>query len=235
MDYYFGKAGLPITVFLAVIIPLAGCATSPQRPSEQAVSVPEDSLTLVFVREFSFDRRIDDIKDEARILDCVRDEITGLRPGQQIVSFDRFRRIAFPDLRRESVPRRPDFFAVMLDSAEFYENIAPLGLRYVAFVGGVTETSDPHGEGICVVSPGGGGCFAYWEWDQTSRIGATILDLKKAKTVDRLEARASGKAWFAIVGIFPLGVPSATGAVACRDLGTRIAQFLGNEEKSSEE
>ncbi len=227
------RVGAVVAVFLAMAMFLTGCATSRDRPSGPAANVSTDSLMLVFVREFSFERRIDDIKAKGRILDCVRGEILRLRPKQPMVSFDRFRRTAFPDLQRESVPQHPKYFGVLTGSAKFREAIAPLDLRYVVFVGGVVETSEREGAGLCVIGPGGA-CFAYWEWDSASRMGATVFDLKTAQTADRIEASASGKAWFAIVGVFPIGVPSVTGDTACKDLGVQIARFLAGELNPAE-
>ncbi len=223
-----------VAVFLLMAMFLTGCATSRDRPSGQVANVSKDSLMLVFVREFSFDRRIDDIKAKGRILDCVRDEILRLRPKQPMVSFDQFRRAAFPDLQRESVPQHPKYFGVLTGSAKFREAIAPLDLRYVVFVGGVVETSEPEAWGICVAGPGGAACFAYWQWDKASRMGATVFDLKKAQTADRVQASASGKAWFAIVGVFPIGFPSVPSAVACKDLGGQIARFLASAQNPAE-
>lgn len=228
------RVGAAVAVFLVMAMLLTGCATPRDRPGGQVANVSKDSLMLVFVREFSFDRRIDDIKAKGRILECVRGEILRLRPKQPMVSFDQFRRTAFPDLQRESVPQHPKYFGVLTGSAKFREAIAPLDLRYVVFVGGVVETSEPEGGGICVVAPGGGGCFAYWEWDTASRMGATVLDLKKARTGDRVQASASGKAWFAIVGVFPIGIPSDPSGAACKDLGVRIAQSITNGQSPAE-
>ncbi len=227
------QVGAAVAVFLVMAMLLTGCATSRDRPSGQVANVAKDSLMLVFVREFSFERRIDDIKAKGRILDCVRGEILRLRPKQPMVSFDQFRRTAFPDLQRESVPQHPKYFGVLTGSAKFREAIAPLDLRYVVFVGGVVETSEREGGGLCVIGPGGA-CFVYWEWDSASRMGATVFDLKKAQTADRIEASASGKAWFAIVGVFPIGVPSVTGDTACKDLGVQIARFLASEQNPAE-
>jgi hypothetical protein len=65
-------------------------------------------------------------------------------------------------------------------------------------------------------------------------MGATILDLKKVRTADGIEARASGKAWFAFVGVVPIGLPSDPSDTACKDLGVQIARFLASEQNPAE-
>ncbi len=129
-----------------MFVALAACQAS--TPADQSLgpsttgaeTSPDNGIMLVFVREFSFDRDIDDIKAKGRILDCVRGEILLLRPKQRIVSFDEFRRTAFPNLSPESAPRNPKYLSMLLQRADFRDRIRPLGIRHIAFIGGVTET-----------------------------------------------------------------------------------------------
>ncbi len=222
-----------VAVFMVMATLLTGCVTSRDRPNGQVADVSKDSLMLVFVREFSFDRDIDDIKAKGRILDCVRGEILRLRPKQRIVSFDEFRRTAFPDLSPESAPRNPKYLSMLLQRTDFRDRIQPLGIRHIAFIGGVTKTVTDGGI-ACVGAYAGVGCFGLITWDKKSRLGASVLDLNYSRREENLEASASGTAWFAIVGVFPIGVPSVTGDTACKDLGVQIARFLASEQNPAE-
>ncbi len=217
-----------------MFVALAACQAS--TPADQslgpsangAATSPDDGIMLVFVREFSFDRDIDDIKAKGRILDCVRGEILRLRPKQRIVSFDEFRRTAFPDLSPESAPRNPKYLSMLLQRTDFRDRIRPFGIRHIAFIGGVTKTFTDGGIG-CVGAGPGFGCFGLITWDKNSRLGASVLDLKYSRREENLNASASGTAWLAVVGIFPIGLPSDTVGTVCRDLGTRLTRYLDGE------
>ena len=214
-----------------MFVALAACQAS--TPADQslgpsatgAATSPDDGIMLVFVREFSFDRDIDDIKAKGRILDCVRGEILRLRPKQRIVSFDEFRRTAFPDLSPESAPRNPKYLSMLLQRTDFRDRIQPLGIRHIAFIGGVTKTITDGGI-ACVGAGPGAGCFGLITWDKKSRLGASVLDLGKTGRTESLSGLSSGTSWFAVIGIFPMGFASDTVGSACRDLGTRLAAFL---------
>ncbi len=222
-----------------MFVALAACQAS--TPADQslgpsangAATSPDDGIMLVFVREFSFDHDIDDIKAKGRILDCVRDEILRLRPKQRIVSFDEFRRTAFPDLSPESAPRNPKYLSMLLQRTDFRDRIRPFGIRHIAFIGGVTKTVTDGGIG-CVGAGPGFGCFGLITWDKNSRLGASVLDLKYSRREENLNASASGTAWLAVVGIFPIGLPSDPSYVACKDLGVRIARSISNEQNPAE-
>ncbi len=228
-------------LYLVTVMFLALAACQANTPADQslgpsasgAATSPDDGIMLVFVREFSFDRSIDDVKAKSRILDCVRGEILRLRPMQRVVSFDEFRRTAFPDLSPESAPRNPKYLSMLLQRTDFRDRIRPFGIRHIAFIGGVTKTVTDGGI-ACVGAGPGFGCFGLITWDKNSRLGASVLDLNYSRREENLEASASGTAWFAIVGLFPIGLPSDPSYVACKDLGGRIARSIANEQNSAE-
>ena len=221
------------TVLLSAALALSACSAQESHGQTQAVSVAasDDGIMLVFLREFSFEPDVYDIKDEGRILDCMSRAIRQHRPEQRIVKFDEFRKLAFPKLKSASAPRQPKFLSMMFEDPAFRGKIDHLRLRYIAFVGGVTK-SEVEGGVTCAGSGPRGVCFGAWTWDKESRVGASILDLGTVREVEAVEARASGTAWFAIIGAFPIGLPAATEAAACSDLGVRISRFLHQRHRN---
>ena len=222
-----------------MFVALAACQAStpadqPLGPSAAgAATSPDDGIMLVFYREFSFEANSDDITNEAQVIECTGETIRRNRPQQHIVSFDEFRRTAFPDLSPESAPRNPKYLSMLLQRTDFRDRIRPLGIRHIAFIGGVTKTVTDGGIG-CVGAGPGFGCFGLITWDKNSRLGASVLDLKYSRREENLNASASGTAWLAVVGIFPIGLPSDPSYVACKDLGVRIARSISNEQNPTE-
>ena len=72
-------------------------------------------------------------------------------------------------------------------------------------------------------------CFGLITWDKTSRLGASVLDLKYSGRTGNLNASSSATAWLAIIGIFPIGVPVETVGRVCSDLGRRLTRYLDGE------
>jgi len=221
---------LLISVVLGAAASVSACASGEGRPAAMIdpIAAPRDvgdGIMLVFLREFSFAAGEDDIRDEERIVSCVSEVIRKRRPARRIVPYDEFRARAFAHIDPASAPRRPEFLATLFADPEFRERVKPLRLRYVAFLGGVTEI-DAEGDGGCIAGPGAVVCLGLWTWDKRSRMGAAILDLENMQMSGQTAAVAAGTAWLALVGVFPIGLPAATEQVACRDLGSGIAGFL---------
>lgn len=217
-----------------MFVALAACQAStpadqPPGPSATgAATSPDDGIMLVFYREFSFEAGVDDIADEAQVIECTAETIRRNRPQQHIISFDEFRRTAFPNLSPESAPRNPKYLSMLLQRTDFRDRIRPLGIRHIAFIGGVTKTVTDGGIG-CVGAGPGFGCFGLITWDKKSRLGASVLDLNYPRREQNLNATSSGTAWLAVVLIFPVGLPSDTVGTVCRDLGTRLTRYLDGE------
>ncbi len=218
-------------VMAVLFVALAACQTvapggQPLAPSAAgAAASPDDGIMLVFYRELSFVAGVDDIANEALIIECAGETIRRNRPQQRIVSFDTFRRTAFPDLSPESAPRNPKYLSMLLQRDDFQDRIRPLGIRHIAFIGGVTETETKGGIGCLGAGPGWG-CFGLITWDHESRLGASVLDLNDPRREEHLDASASGTSWFAMALIFPAGFPSDTVGAACRDLGRQLTAYL---------
>ena len=215
---------------LFVLALLSGCATRALTPADRpldpsaagAATSPDDGIMLVFYRELSFAAGVDDIANEAQVIECTGETIRRNRPQQHIVSFDEFRRTAFPNMAPDSAPRNPKYLSMLLQRTDFQDRIRPLGIRHIAFIGGVTETTQD-GFMIPIV---GGGWFGLITWDKKSRLGASVLDLKHSQRETNMDASSSGTSWFAMVGIIPMGAPSDTVGTVCRDLGARLTRYL---------
>ncbi len=184
---------------------------------------------IVFLRDLSFEPGVDDITDETFIVDCIQNAVQSRSPGRRFVTYDKFRKLAFPDLPAKSTPRQPRYMAMVLERPKVRERIAGLGLRYIIFVGGVTETHAGGGM-VCGGAAGGVGCLGLITWDKESRLGASVMDLAGEGELETSQASAMGTAWLAIVFVFPLGLPAATESDVCAQQGRKIATLLTDRD-----
>jgi hypothetical protein len=206
---------------VAVLLSIASNVSGAQAASPEA----GDGVMLVMLRRFSFAPDTEDVKDEATIVKCITDSLRARRPGQRMVSFEEFQRVAFPRLTPATAPKRPEFLELMFRDAAFRRRIETLNLRYVVYIGGVSEIGKKSGGGICYIGPVSG-CVIVREWDRDTRIGATVMDIDRRQVVGKTEARAAGKSWFALVVIVPIGNVADTEGKACWDLGAKLATIL---------
>ncbi len=211
--------------------PVATTPSAKQAPASAAsVEAPPHAIAIVFLHEFDFAPNIQNISEEDRIVRCVAGAIRGEVPGQRIVSFDAFRRAAFPELPREAAPRSPEYLTHLLKDPTFTERVAPLELRYLLFVGGTTHVDQVAGGFSCVGGYPYAACAGYWQWEKTSHIAASLMDFRSTATAKAFETTQAGTAWLAVVQIFPVGMPAATESAACTDIGRRVGRFLRGME-----
>lgn len=162
---------------------------------------------------------------------CVEEEIRARRPTQRLVSFDQFRRHAFPQIEEAAVPRDPADLGVLFEDSNFRKRVAPLDIRWIVFVSGTTSTASSD-----ISGGGAGGAVAGASTQKSTNLEAAIVSADDLSRGLHLTATAAGWEVFA-AGVFggALGavpflvfLPVFTEGPACHALGQRIAERLNN-------
>jgi len=217
---------------LAVLSLLPGCASKVTYPRTSSVVVePAVGLTVVFSSAIAPGTRQGLGEDAA---DCVKSAIAESVPRARLVSREQFQRGVFPDVSFEALPLSRESLALLSKDEAFRERTRATGVRYLVTVGGGTDQPRPWGGGVCGGGPGGAGCAGFWLWKRDSTLWAEIIDLESGEAAARVEAAVSGRPWFMILGIFPLGAPSFTETWACHKLGRGVAEFLTDPEHTNQ-
>ncbi|MDJ0950821.1 MAG: hypothetical protein QNJ94_18065 [Alphaproteobacteria bacterium] len=215
---------------------LCGCETgqnvtsapdaSPAPSATTQAGTPRPAIVIVFLRAFAFEPNVHSISDEDRIVQCIAGAIRDHAWDQRILSFDEFRTVAFPELPRAAAPRSPEYLTHLLKDSTFAARVAPLDLRYLLFVGGTTQVDQVAASFECVGLYPYATCSGYWQWEKTSRLGASLMDIRSTGTAKAFDTARRGTAWLAVIHIFPIGMPAATESAACTDIGRRVGDFL---------
>ncbi len=209
-----------ITIHLVAIALLwVGCTKAELGEVRKAPTgyEPHEALAIVVSR----DSRI----AEDEIVDCISTAINEADPTLRVVLPVEFRHLAFPNLAPEAAPQSPHYLTLLLEHPQFQDRMSQEGIRYLISVSGETEQQD-HGGIFCGGGYGGGGCLGVVWWDRESRLVASVFDFKQGRIAGEVRASASGRPWFAVVLIFPLGLPAATETRACSELGEAVSKFI---------
>ena len=203
-----------------------------EAPAEPSFSIgPQEGLMVVYFRAAALENASQDIEA------CVEQQIRARLPKQHIVSYEEFRRAAFPQLDAASAPRHPSYLEILFDDANFRSRVSFLGVRWIVFVSG-TSSSQKENFGV-----GGGPVLAAGgTTNKWTSLGAAIVSVNDLSRGQHLGTSANGKQFFAAGAIggamggvpFLIFLPVTTEGPACRALGqqvaSRIAKLSGQEE-----
>ena len=201
---------------LALLLP--ACSTVEVQEPQNALAAlePGEAVTVVLNSYFGSDETY---SAEDSISKCVTKAVHKANPLVKVIPPDEFRRVAFPDLELNEMPHSVESFKLLLDNPSFLDRIAPMGLRYLV-IAGSTNNEVSRRECLPPFLCGHG-------WYKSSRLAGIILDVKQARTLPaELSATASGKSWFYLIVILPLGFRADPGSAACDGFGKAVAKAI---------
>jgi hypothetical protein len=220
-----------VSRFAIALLLVSACASKVSYPPTDSVVVdPTVGLSVVFFPDRAPGTR-QGLGDDAA--DCVWSAIADGVPRARLIPLAQFQRGVFPDVPLEALPLSHESLTVLSKDEAFRGRVQATGIRYLVTVGGGTDQPRPWGDGVCGGGPGGAGCVGFWLWKRDSTLWAEIVDLASGEPVAKVEAAVSGRPWFMVLGIFPLGAPSFTETWACHKLGQGVAEFLTSRQHAS--
>ena len=142
---------------------------------------------------------------------------------------DPIRRAFFPWLEIDERAEALEILSFLSESPIAKDMRRSTGLRYLIFTLGQTVSGEQQGD-IGIVP---GGLFVgYARWDETTEIGAVLLDLNSPELERILEAHRTGTTRVPAL-ILPIPMPAGTQAPACRELADKIAEQVSKIESAN--
>ena len=161
----------------AISLLLTACGTSTHvdeyRVSESRLPVKASEKIVIMGR-----RHAGEYETEPDFIDCIGNKlVTGgqvaVMPEQQFLDS------LYPWFEPRTAPLGLKRMGGMMRDPLIATRIRKLGIRYMIWVDGNTETTEKNGGFSCGLAPGGGGCFGFASWDKNSNYEAIIWDLSK--------------------------------------------------------
>lgn len=215
----------------AISLLLTACGTSTHvdeyRVSETRLPVKASEKIVIMGR-----RHAGEYETEPDFIDCIGNKlVTGgqvaVMPEQQFLDS------LYPWFEPRTAPLGLKRMGGMMRDPLIATRIRKLGIRYMIWVDGNTETTEKNGGFSCGLAPGGGGCFGFASWDKNSNYEAIIWDLSKLDEKGRVKVDSKGSSYLLAIGA-PIPFIAQVQGEACEGIGTRLQSFFSSASPSRE-
>ena len=215
----------------AISLLLTACGTSTHvdeyRVSGTRLPVKASEKIVIMGR-----RHAGEYETEPDFIDCIGNKlVTGgqvaVMPEQQFLDS------LYPWFEPRTAPLGLKRMGGMMRDPLIATRIRKLGIRYMIWVDGNTETTEKNGGFSCGLAPGGGGCFGFASWDKNSNYEAIIWDLSKLDEKGRVKVDSKGSSYLLAIGA-PIPFIAQVQGEACEGIGTRLQSFFSSASPSRE-
>jgi len=134
----------------------------------------------------------------------------------------------YPWFEARTAPQHPIKMKKVFDQPGVARRIEELGIRYFIWVEGSTERTSSKGSMTCSIGPGGGGCFGFGTWEDTSDYETTIWDIDSFKEVGRISTEAVGTSYMPAF-VIPIPMLAQVEGDSCEGMGTQLVNFFVND------
>jgi len=111
------------------------------------------------------------------------------------------------------------------------DKLNAMRIKYFVWVEGSTERTGAAGSLTCSIGPGGGGCFGFGTWEDTSDYETTIWDVATLEEVGRVSTEAVGTSYMPAF-VVPIPLLAQVEGDACNGMGRQLVRFFDKSDAS---
>lgn len=171
-----------------------------------------------------------EIETESSLVSCIGGRLQRKIKGVDVIPQQQFIDSFYPWFEARTAPQHPNKLRDVLVQPLLAERMEELGIRYFVWVEGSTERTGSSGTMTCSIAPGGGGCFGFGTWEDTSDYETTIWDAHTFKEVGRISTEAVGQSYMPAF-VVPIPMLARVEGNACEGMGNQLANFFNQESE----
>lgn len=210
-----------ITLGATMFSMLTACTTTTIDETRQGYTGIADHESIVVLGR----RHKSDYETEIDFVQCVGNALQGRESELSVIPEQTFADSLYPWFEPRTAPVRIEGLHNLLQQSDISQRIFDLGIRYIIWVDGSTETTSSAGSIACSIGPGGAGCLGFGTWDNESLYEAAIWDFENMTTVGKIKADAKGTSYMPAV-VVPIPLIARVKANACKGLSDQLRSFL---------
>ena len=210
-----------INILLLLIITTVGCSTT--RIDEEvntAFTISGDESIVLLSNSYHTGNQT-----ELDFMDCLNNSILKKQDTFEIIPTRQFQNLFYPWFEPSTAPQSIDDLPKILGNELIKEKLSAMKIKYLIKITGETKTNASSGALSCAAGPGGGGCFGFAWWDDTSAYNASVWDLSQETSVGNVSANVTGTSMIPAI-IIPIPILARTQSNACDGLSDQIVNFF---------
>ena len=213
--------GSKINILLVLIITAVGCSTT--RIDEEvntAFTISGDESIVLLSNSYHTGNQT-----ELDFMDCLNNSILKKQDRFEIIPTRQFQNLFYPWFEPSTAPQSIEDLPKILGNELIKEKLSVMKIKYLIKITGETKTNASSGALSCAAGPGGGGCFGFAWWDDTSAYNASVWDLSQETSVGNVSANVTGTSMIPAI-IIPIPILARTQSNACDGLSDQIVNFF---------
>jgi len=210
-------------VIAAVILALlsAGCVTSRVEDARENVTGLNEGESVVIMAKSYHQGN----ETESGYISCVENALGRGSTGLRVVPRQQFVDSLFPWFEPRTAPAETKGLTKLMERPGIADAVKDMGIRYIVWLDGDTETVAQGGSLSCAAGPGGGGCFGFAWWQKDADYEAAVWDLEGNETAGTVTADVSGTSFLPAL-VVPIPLIARTQAAACKGLAEQLKAFI---------
>ena len=210
-----------INILLLLIITAVGCSTT--RIDEEvntAFTISGDESIVLLSNSYHTGNQT-----ELDFMDCLNNSILKKQDTFEIIPTRQFQNLFYPWFEPSTAPQSIEDLPKILGNELIKEKLSVMKIKYLIKITGETKTNASSGALSCAAGSGGGGCFGFAWWDDTSAYNASVWDLSQETSVGNVSANVTGTSMIPAI-IIPIPILARTQSNACDGLSDQIVNFF---------
>lgn len=215
------KTGLLVLLSFA----LSACTTInvDQVKLEETVPLADGDSLVILGRHHS-----PEFETESSLVSCLGGKLRSGTSNINIIPQEEFVNSFYPWFEARTAPLHPEKLQRVLEQPDVAAKIDAMNIRYFVWVEGSTERTGSSGSLSCSIGPGGGGCFGFSTWEDTSDYETTIWDIESFKEVGRVSTEAVGTSYLPAF-VIPIPLLAQVQGDACQGMGKQLVNFFSKD------
>lgn len=208
-------------IFGLLSICLGGCVTSRVEDARENVTGLNEGESVVIMAKSYHQGN----ETESDYISCIENALGKGSKGLRVIPRQQFVDSLFPWFEPRTAPAETKGLTKLMERPGVAEVVKGLGVRYIVWLDGDTETVAQGGSLSCAAGPGGGGCFGFAWWQKDADYEASVWDLDGYESAGTITADVSGTSFLPAL-VVPIPLIARTQAAACKGLAQQLRAFI---------